>query len=199
MGWDLASDTCRGCTLFHVTGLPCRDEAETLADCLEHYIHPDDRDMFRLHMDAQRITGAPPFDIEVRMRHADGSRRWIRRRKVKLSSGTAQDVRCGLSARTPTSPHTRRTKSPSRRSTRNLKMPKASPMSVGGMVPDHGRVALLRRIAAHPRAQQGARQRTRTGSSISSQKIGERIQRAQEAAFDSGSSMRVCHPPIRQW
>lgn len=92
--WDLASDTCRGSArYFTQLGYPAESEPKTLADCLEH-IHPDDRDMFRLHIDAQRITGAPPFDIEVRMRHADGSERWIRRKgKTVEWDSTGRPVR----------------------------------------------------------------------------------------------------------
>ncbi|TVT75953.1 MAG: PAS domain S-box protein [Denitromonas halophila] len=78
--WDLTHDTCRGSArYFTQLGYPAQSESITLADCLS-LIHPDDRAVFEQHMSAQRQVGAPPFDIEIRMRHADGQDRWIRRK-----------------------------------------------------------------------------------------------------------------------
>ncbi len=93
--WDLVSNTCR-CSARYFTqlGYPEAHGPQTLVDCLPH-IHPDDRDVFGQHMDAQRRIGAPPFDIEIRMRHADGSDRWIRRKGKTVewdSTGRPQRV-----------------------------------------------------------------------------------------------------------
>ncbi|MCZ4306496.1 PAS domain-containing protein [Zoogloeaceae bacterium G21618-S1] len=87
--WDLASDTCCGSArYFTQLGYPAESGPITRADCLAH-IHPDDQSIFEQHMVAQRKVGAPPFDIEIRMRHADGNDRWIRRKGKTVEWDTA--------------------------------------------------------------------------------------------------------------
>lgn len=78
--WDLASDTWQASArFFSQLGYAPDDRPQHLDDWLPR-IHPDDRALFIRHMDAQRTVGAPPFDIEIRMQHADGGEHWIRRK-----------------------------------------------------------------------------------------------------------------------
>ena len=78
--WDLASDTWQASArFFSQLGYAPDDRPQRLADWLPR-IHPDDQALFIRHMDAQRTLGAPPFDIDIRMQHADGSEHWIRRK-----------------------------------------------------------------------------------------------------------------------
>lgn len=55
------------------------DTASTLAD-LEALVHADDVAMARKALDDYVAHRAPTYDIELRMRHADGSWRWIHTR-----------------------------------------------------------------------------------------------------------------------
>ena len=78
--WDLASDTWQASGRYFLQlGYPVATGGQQMSDALAP-VHPDDRDLFVRHMAAQRIPGAPPFEIEIRLRHADGRERWIRRK-----------------------------------------------------------------------------------------------------------------------
>ncbi|MBT0961465.1 PAS domain-containing protein [Denitromonas iodatirespirans] len=78
--WDLASDTWQASAhYFRQLDYPVVTGPLAPADALTP-VHPDDRALVARHMDAQRKLGAPPFDIEIRLRHADGQDRWIRRK-----------------------------------------------------------------------------------------------------------------------
>lgn len=92
--WDLPSDTWRASARFFTQLGDPPDEAPQRLDSWLPRIHPDDRALFLRHMNAQRTLGAPPFDIEIRMQHADGSEHWIRRKgKTVAWDASARPVR----------------------------------------------------------------------------------------------------------
>lgn len=89
--------------LLHVLGHSPNDVREAEPGQVESLLHPDDQAM--LMMRNERLRGAPigtVSDDEFRMRHADGSYRWLRARETILEAdaegfprrllGVAQDV-----------------------------------------------------------------------------------------------------------
>ena len=75
--WDLGSDTAVWSpTWTELLGRPVKELPTTLEGSLE-LVHPDDRLMLERHLDAL-VEGAAERHAEYRLRHADGSWRWVR-------------------------------------------------------------------------------------------------------------------------
>lgn len=57
-------------------------------------IHPDDRDVYENALGAYRAKGNVAFQIEFRMRHADGNYRWIQLRASCIAESGGEASRC---------------------------------------------------------------------------------------------------------
>jgi diguanylate cyclase (GGDEF)-like protein/PAS domain S-box-containing protein len=56
-------------------------------------VHEDDRPAFRQSLEEHLENGEQPFESEYRMRHADGTWRWVLSRGVAVRDGTGRPVR----------------------------------------------------------------------------------------------------------
>jgi PAS domain S-box-containing protein len=69
------------------------DEIENNFSAWEQLIHPDDRDSARERVRAYFAGEIPVYELEHRLRHKDGSYRWILARGVALRDGNGKPVR----------------------------------------------------------------------------------------------------------
>ena len=75
--WDLRSDQWYASpTYFTMLGYPAADGYAERGQWLER-VHPEDRDAVQAQIQAMRAGADRPYQYEARLRHADGSYRWV--------------------------------------------------------------------------------------------------------------------------
>ena len=99
--WELYPQTGEGSYtqgVYDIYGIESRAGGDPEADIQEFY-HPDDRGRLRTAVE-RAVANAEPYDIEVRVRDADDTRKWVRTRgepevvdgEVVRLRGTIQDI-----------------------------------------------------------------------------------------------------------
>lgn len=68
-------------------------EIENTFSSWERLLHPEDRERARAQVQAYFVGGAPAFELEQRLRHKDGSYRWILARGVAIRNAEGKPVR----------------------------------------------------------------------------------------------------------
>ncbi len=68
-------------------------EIENTFSSWERLLHPEDRERARAQVQAYFVGGSPAFELEQRLRHKDGTYRWILARGVAIRNAEGKPVR----------------------------------------------------------------------------------------------------------
>ncbi|MGH2872351.1 MAG: putative bifunctional diguanylate cyclase/phosphodiesterase, partial [Solirubrobacteraceae bacterium] len=91
--WDLQAEEMYLSPRWHVMlGLPDGADETHPADLLDR-VHPDDRPRLQRAIDAHLVGTTAHLEVEHRMRHADGSWRWVRTRGLAIRDADGTPTR----------------------------------------------------------------------------------------------------------
>ncbi len=115
--WDLVSNSVYFAAQWQATlGLPAEAQAGRPLHEWFGRIHPNDLPYVKQRIDAHLHYDAPRFEAEYRIRHSDGSYRWVRSRGLALRDASGKPVRMAgsLTDNTRSAHHDPLTELPSR-------------------------------------------------------------------------------------
>lgn len=90
--WDLATDRIKWSASLERIFNYAQGEFDGTIDTFRSLVHPDDRDRVGNAME-RALSGEADYDIEFRMRRADGSERWAAVRAIVLRDAAGRPVR----------------------------------------------------------------------------------------------------------
>lgn len=90
--WDLLRQTAYFSPRFEMLLGHAPGTISPLVPAVQALLHPDDREAARATL-RQHLQAGAPYDIELRMRHVDGSWRWLRSRALSDRGADGQELR----------------------------------------------------------------------------------------------------------